>query len=294
MRLRHMLLGAVAALLLTSCTKAAVPSAKGDVLSSIEEVPSFEAYTQLPPGEKLRMRLGLEGIPVDSCDAYFTEMIQEFLQDEELTSFRGISIEQDHLTLIPGKNNKSLINLVFHIDLEMDTTKVIDNCEIADDVSDRLIEHLNRDTFYWLKAEHCTISTYDLNGYKIRTSQRGTSTVNEILFVEQPEAEYAAQSAAYSFTEKNPEFSLNQFGAVPEANELFARFYVKDDYFGWGEKENKQAMDGLEAVSSDIAEYLLEDRAVKGYMEESGLDILTLSFQSGFFDEGDWIVQFVQ
>mgnify|MGYP001050598257 FL=1 len=211
-------------------------------------------------------------------------LIETFLQDEELFDFLHITIERDDLSLVQGKNHKSLFNLVFHIDLEMDTTKEIDNSTIARDTAYQLMEHLLSDTFYALKVKRCVVSTYDLNGYRIRTSERRGTISNEEIFREQPETEYAAQSVAYRFSEENPAFELDKFGALPDTKELYVEYYVEDSYFGLGEEENQQNTERLETISETIQEYLLREAPTGRYIEENGLKILTISFRNGIFD----------
>lgn len=100
---------------------------------------------------------------------------------------------------------------------------------------------------------------------------------NESIFCKQPEAEYTAQSVTCRFSEENPEFVLDKFGALSETKE----FYVKDSYFGRGAEENKRSIDRLENLSGAIKVFLLAEEFVSLYAEEYGLKILTISFQSG-------------
>ncbi len=291
MRLNKLLLTLSAAvLLLTAC---AAPSrtnnaegspAEKHTITAIEDVPPFEEFSTLPISEVNRIKMELENIPIDSCASHYTELIETFLQDEELFDFLHITIERDDLSLVQGKNHKSLFNLVFHIDLEMDTTKEIDNSTIARDTAYQLMEHLLSDTFYALKVKRCVVSTYDLNGYRIRTSERRGTISNEEIFREQPETEYAAQSVAYRFSEENPAFELDKFGALPDTKELYVEYYVEDSYFGLGEEENQQNTERLETISETIQEYLLREAPTGRYIEENGLKILTISFRNGIFD----------
>lgn len=291
MRLNKLLLTLSAAvLLLTAC---AAPSrtnnaegspAEKHTTTAIEDVPPFEEFSTLPISEVNRIKMELENIPINSCASHYTELIETFLQDEELFDFLHITIERDDLSLVQGKNHKSLFNLVFHIDLEMDTTKEIDNSTIARDTAYQLMEHLLSDTFYALKVKRCVVSTYDLNGYRIRTSERRGTISNEEIFREQPETEYAAQSVAYRFSEENPAFELDKFGALPDTKELYVEYYVEDSYFGLGEEENQQNTERLETISETIQEYLLREAPTGRYIEENGLKILTISFRNGIFD----------
>lgn len=291
MRLNKLLAALSAAVLLLTACAAPSPAnnAEGSpaeklTITAIEDVPPFEEFSTLPISEVNRIKMELENIPIDSCASHYTELIETFLQDEELFDFLHITIERDDLSLVQGKNHKSLFNLVFHIDLEMDTTKEIDNSTIARDTAYQLMEHLLSDTFYALKVKRCVVSTYDLNGYQIRTSERRGTISNEEIFREQPETEYAAQSVAYRFSEENPAFELDKFGALPDTKELYVEYYVEDSYFGLGEEENQQNTERLETISETIQEYLLREAPTGRYIEENGLKILTISFRNGIFD----------
>lgn len=290
MRLNKLLLTLSAAvLLLTACAPSTNnvegSSAEKHTITAIEDVPPFEEFSGLPISEMTRIKMEIENIPIDSCDSHYTELIETFLQDEELFNFFHIAIERDDLSLVRGKNHKSLLNLVLHIDLEMDTTKEIDNSSIARDVASQLMEQLQSDTFYALKVKRCVVSTYDLNGYRIRTSERRGSISNEEIFREQPEAEYAAQSVAYRYSEENPEFELDKFGALPETKELYVEYYVEDSYFGRGEEEIQQNIERLETICETIREYLLREAPTGRYIEENDLKILTISFRNGIFED---------
>ena len=291
MRLNKLLAALSAAVLLLTACAAPSPAnnaegspAEKHTTTAIEDVPPFEEFSTLPISEVNRIKMELENIPINSCASHYTELIETFLQDEELFDFLHITIERDDLSLVQGKNHKSLFNLVFHIDLEMDTTKEIDNSTIARDTAYQLMEHLLSDTFYALKVKRCVVSTYDLNGYRIRTSERRGTISNEEIFREQPETEYAAQSVAYRFSEENPAFELDKFGALPDTKELYVEYYVEDSYFGLGEEENQQNTERLETISETIQEYLLREAPTGRYIEENGLKILTISFRNGIFD----------
>jgi len=251
----------------------------------MEDVPPFEEFSSLPISERFRIKKGIEDIPITSCSTYYEGLIQDFLQEQELLSLRCVTVEQDNLSLIPGKNNKSLLNLILHIDLEMDTTNNVNSYDIAKEVSLQIREHLSGDTFYALKMKQWIISTYDLNGYLVSTSEGRASVSNEFIFREQSEVEYAAQSIAYHYSEENPEFILEKFGAVPETKELYVEYYIMDSYFGSGEDENRRCIDNLESIGNNIKDYLLKEDPVDCYITENGLKILTISFRNGIFED---------
>lgn len=284
---RIVLLLSVASLVLTSCASNGnlTNSPAADSMVSIENIPPFEKFSSMPIDERFRIKMQLEEIPITSCSTHYEKLIQDFLQEEELFDLYNIAIEQDNLSVIPGKNNKSLLNLILRIDLKVDRIKILENWDIVADVASQIGVYLHDDTFYALKVKQCIISTYDLNGYLIRTSEHRASVLDESIFREQSESEYAAQSIAYEYSQENSEFILEKFGALSETRELYVEYYVKDSYFGFGEDENRKHIDNLESVAGGIKDYLLKESAVNGYIAENNLKILTISFRNGILED---------
>ena len=94
------------------------------------------------------------------------------------------------------------------------------------------------------------------------------------MFVEQPEKEYAAQTWAYGYSEKQPDLQLNKFGALPETGELYVEYYVKDSDY-------EKSVAGLESIGEELGEYLLSGEEIREFMEAEDLKTLTLSLYSG-------------
>jgi len=261
-------------------------------MKSIEDVPPREELVTYPLGKVKEIRDNIENIPIEDCDAYYMELLQEFLKEEEVTRFelQSVEVERDALSLIPEENLKPRKNLIFRIALKMSGQRELDDIEAAKAVSSQLRDYLNNDTFYSLKAGETVVSTYDLNGYLINTSIAGSHTLGEFRALEQPEPEYSAQTIAYCFKEKDLELSLRKFGAIQETKELYVEYLIYDSFFVGGKFQSgedaassSEAM--LAAISEEIREYLLREDAVAQYVEENNLELLTISFYNGIFGE---------
>lgn len=282
MRLMKMLLLLSAVLLIpVSC---ASNTATADSITSIEDLPPFEEYLNLADSEKFRIQMEIEDIPIASCNPYYEDLLQDFLR-EGPADLRGVTVEQDNLSVIRGKNRKSLLNLILRIDLEMDTTQDINSFDVAEEIPSQIREYLHGDTFYALKMKQCTVSIYNLDGYLVWTQESNTSILDESIFREQPESEYAAQSVAYHYSEENPEFVLDKFGALSETKELYVEYYVEDSYFGRGEDEINRRIDNLESFADGIKDQLLPADPVNDYITENGLKILTIVFRNGILPD---------
>ena len=301
MRLTRTFLLCVVVLLFTSCASNSnvTNSPKTDFISitAIEDVPAFDEFSNLPIDEKHRIKMGIEDIPITaSCNTYYNDLIQDFLQDtdeENVFTVPGVTVEQDNLSLVSGKNNKSLYNLILNIKLEMDTVKVYDTYDqLAKDTIAQIVEYLAGDTFYALKVKRCTILIYDLTGNLVRTAERNSSITDESIFREQSETEYAAQSIAYDYAVKNSEFVLEKFGALPDTKELYVEYYVKDSYFGNKEDEINKGIENLENIADSIQDYLLQTNQVDTYVKENSSKILTISFRNGVMEDSYKVFNF--
>ena len=85
--------------------------------SSIEDVPKSEETRKLDRKEIYTLKRQLEQIPVASSEEFFTGEVTEFLKGYENTELESLEVVQDTLSLIPGKNKKSLYNLSFRVRL---------------------------------------------------------------------------------------------------------------------------------------------------------------------------------
>ena len=283
---KMLLLLSAVLLILVSCASniATTDSPAADSTTSIEDLPPFEEYLNLADSEKFRIQMEIEDIPIASCNPYYEDLLQDFLREGPV-GLRSVAIEQDNLSVIQGKNRKSLLNLILRIDLVMDTTKDINSFDIAKEIPSQVEEYLRGDTFYALKTKQRIISIYNLDGYLVWTRDSNTVIIDESIFREQPESEYAAQSVAYHYSEENPEFVLDKFGALSETKELYVEYYVEDSYFGRGEDEVNQRTDDLSQFASDIKDQLLPADPVSDYITENGLKILTIVFRNGILHD---------
>ncbi len=83
---------------------------------------------------------------------------------------------------------------------------------------------------------------------------------------------------------------MRKFGAIQETKELYVEYLINDSFFVGGKfQSGKDAADSSKdifaAISEEIREYLLCEDAVAQYAEENNLEILTISFYNGIFEE---------
>ena len=101
-------------------------------------------------------------------------------------------------------NKKSPRNLIVHVELTADTANNVESIEWADELAGRTADFLNQYTYLRAKACELRIRVLDQNGGPV-TELGSSSDSNETMFVEQPEKEYAAQTWAYGYSEKQPD-----------------------------------------------------------------------------------------
>ena len=266
-------------LLLTSCgLKEGSTTSKSLAIRSLEDVPPFEELAKYPLDRVKDVRNEIENIPIETYDDYYTELIKDFLDESGKTRFEllGVKILRDDLSLIQGENLKPRLNLIFQIDVKLNGTRELDDVEIAKSVSTEIMDFLSADTFFALKAAHIYVSTYDLNNYLINTSQLVKNAVHELRALELPEPEFSAQTAAFDFNKKMPEFVLQKFGAIQETKELYVEYFVNVS-----KSANESIADRLEDIHAEVVEYLLRDDSVVQYIDQFNLKILTISFYDG-------------
>lgn len=209
---------------------------------------------------------------------YFTGELTGFLADQENAALAKLELEPDTLSLVSGMNKKSPRNLIVHVELTADTANNVESIEWADELAGRTADFLNQYTYLRAKACELRIRVLDQNGGPV-TELGSSSDSNETMFVEQPEKEYAAQTWAYGYSEKQPDLQLNKFGTLPETGELYVEYYVKDSYFDFSNYEKSVA--GLEPIGEELGEYLLSGEEIREFMEAEDLETLTLSLYSG-------------
>ena len=245
---------------------------------TIDALPAPEEIRKWDIGDYKKLRARLEEIPLDACVEYFTGELTGFLADQDNAALGKLELEPDLLSLVSGMNKKSPRNLIVHVELTVDTANNVESIEWADELAGRTVDFLNQYTYLRAKACELQIRVLDQNGGPV-TELGSSSDSNETMFVEQPPKEYAAQTWAYGYSEKQPDLQLNKFGILPETDELYVEYYVKDSYFDFSNYE--KSVTDLEFIGEEIGEYLLFGGEIREFMEEENLETLTLSLYSG-------------
>ena len=189
---------AVLVLLLVSCA----PKEEAAVVKplSIEDVPKSEETRKLDRKEIYTLKRQLEQIPVASSEEFFTGEVTEFLKGYENTELESLEVVQDTLSLIPGKNKKSLYNLSFRVRLVTDGIRDEEGMKQADRLAEEITDFLKQYSYVGLKSKDVWIKVYNQNGEVLSDMQSSVSISNETMFVEIPEdmvftEEYSVRAA---------------------------------------------------------------------------------------------------
>lgn len=250
---------------------------------SVKNLPSMEEFHSWDIKTKREFKSEIEHISPSDCEDYFSAEVTEFLQAYPGIELFNLAIEQDHLSLIAGKNKKSLFNLIFKIDITLDTTNNLECYDLSDDVSRDLIAFLQQYSYYLLKTKEIDINTLDQNGYIIHNLNNTYSISNETMFTEQPNDEYSVQTLAFEFFNNSSDLQLQKFGIIPEKEILLVEYRVSDDYFDFNKlEENKKE---LENKSIKLKDYLLSQNETKSFIQTNHVNHLVISFYNGIFDE---------
>lgn len=254
-----------------------------DTILTIQDMPIVEETRNWKTSERFKLKAQAEHISIDSCEMFFRDEINHFLSEYENVKLDSLMIKQDSLSVIEGKNQKSLRNLDMEVNLMVDTTNNVESYDFSAEVSDEVDKFLGQYSYIVMKIQRICINVLDQNSYKIHNLESHYSQIDEVMFVEQKEDEYAVQTLAFQFAEKNPEFVLRKFGKISESKELYVEYKVDDDYFTPAELD-KNIVD-LEKMSEKIKEQLLSQNVTEEYISANQLDRFTISFFNGIFDD---------
>lgn len=221
----------------------------------IDKVPMAEKLTKMNINDIYKLKKEIEHIPLESCEVFFTDEIEIFLNNYNDIKLDSLHVEQDTLSVIAGQNNKSLYNLIFEINIVIDTTKNVNIYDDIIEISNQILDFLEEYGYINLKVKELNVNTLDLNKNMIHNVSRVHSIMNETIFIEQSEDEYAVQTLAFNFKNENSEFILQKFGILIEPNELYIEYLVNDEYFI--NKSIEESKLKLDETSLKIKEILL-------------------------------------
>lgn len=253
---------------------------------SIQDLPDMEKLKSWEPGKVNKLKIQISQFPLESCEAYFQAEIRTFLKEDENADADTVVIEQDSLSVIPGKNQKSLSNQTFHVDLVYDIAGDVKNYDRAKELANQVLEFLMQYSYYNLKERETDVRVVSPDGAVIHSLQSYSSGSDETAFVVQPEDEYAVQTLAFQFEKSNPEYQLQKFGVIlgeTEENELYVEYYVSDEYFDLKHMETSIA--DLEKTGGKIRDYLMSKERTKEFISSENIKCLTISFNSGNMDD---------
>ncbi len=132
------------------------------------------------------LKYNIGQIPLDACETFFSNEVRDFLKDQEKIELDSVTIERDDLSLIAGKNKKSVRNLIFHVGIVTDTTNDISSYDRADAVSGQIMDFFDQYGYFNMKATGITVDTFDRNHMHIGERSGSYLAINETVFVGQP------------------------------------------------------------------------------------------------------------
>ena len=256
---------------------------------SVDQIPSFEEYSQFSLGEQMDLKAAMERLPVDTCEQMVEQYLSDCLKEEKIAELTDLSLTKDTLSLVEGKNLKPLENLSVDIDAELLSSDASNAVQTGAEVIESIRTALRNCTYTAPLTSNVSIDVHYQHGIA-NTYRTYSSYTDTELFREQDEGEYAAQTIAYDFGKQNPilqkkDFVLQKFGAIPETKELYVEYYAMDEYL-LDEAVKPDRTAALEDKCQELQKELLADESAAQYIQENNLKTLTVSFQNSFFEDG--------
>ena len=242
-----------------------------------------EELKQWHDGDILNLELQLDQIPLDTCEKYFSDELAEFLNQYEDTEVDSVVLKQDHLSVVTGRNSKSLENLEMEVNILMDTLNNFNHGVLAEDVAAQIGDFFHQYSYYNMKVKELCVNIFDHHHTPVYDQSTTYIIGDETIFALQPGDEYAVQTAAFLYFASNSPYSLQKFGIIPETNELYVEYRIRDDAFDYRNMEKSMAE--LEALSHDLEEYLLSYHVTNDYISAHKITQLTIAFDIGILGE---------
>lgn len=262
---------------------AAAPEAAQISCPAIEDFPRADELAKLDPGESIRLRLCAEELPLESCEKYFTDELNVFLSQYENIRTNSVVIHEDNLSLVPGENKKSLRSWAMEIHILIDTPFDTGNFDLAEEIAGQISDFLYQYSLFSFKTAKWDTFIIDRNDNVLYNEESSIVHGDETIFALQPGDEYAVQTAAFLYFASNSPYSLQKFGIIPETNELYVEYRIRDDAFDYRNMEKSMAE--LEALSHDLEEYLLSYHVTNDYISAHEISQLTIAFDIGILGE---------
>jgi len=266
---------------IVACSKETITNNTSDEISiiSMQDIPTPEEIQTMSHEDIYDIKLMAENISLEESEIFFKKETENFLIKYENVNLKGLSITKDNLSIIKGQNNKSLFNLIFKIDVVIDTSNMIGSAEYATEILKQLSE------FYWeygyfnLKAKKLYISAYDLNGNKINEKEVDIITGRETVFINQSQDELYVQTLAYNMATKIKDVVLQKFGVVKETKELYIEYYLEDSFF-IDNKEIENSIVELERIADELKYIILSDKEAQEFVNDNNVKVITISFNN--------------
>lgn len=268
---------------MVSCSTERGNNSEKTEITSIQDIPTSEEISQMSREEIYDIKLMIEGLSIEESENYFKKETENFLMGYENVNLKDLSIIKDNLSIIRGKNNKSLFNLIFKIDITVDNSNMVGSAEYAADILKQLSEFYWEYSYFNLKAKKLYITAYDLNGNKINEREVDMITEQESVFVNQPQDEMYVQTIAYNVSAGMGNFMLQKFGVIAETKELYIEYYLEDNYFT-DNYDMEAAKKDLENIAVKLNGNILSDEKAVDFVTSNNVEVITISFNSSNFE----------
>ena len=262
-----------------------------------DAIPDREAVLAMSASESAWLRLAMDRISEEEYAAHFADQIAAYaasnavpagIDSIELTS---LTAEKDTLSLVAGKNQKSLTNLTLRVEMQMKPVDAMEFFEAAEENNLALSDYLYEHTYADSKVASFEVRTVSEDGFSVPYSSERINR-RETVFRQQPEDEQALQTAAFNYAQKKRDFTLTKFGARPESGDLYIEYDVRDDYlYDWDDSlENREASireqtEKLADRSDEIMQAVLSREESGAYLQENGLTSVTVAFRNDTWEE---------
>ena len=72
---------------------------------SVDQIPSFEEYSQFSLGEQMDLKAAMERLPVDACEQMVEQYLSDCLKEEKIAELTDLSLTKDTLSLVEEKTS---------------------------------------------------------------------------------------------------------------------------------------------------------------------------------------------
>lgn len=268
--IKSFILIVAASLLLAACSD---PGREETKDLTIENFPSIQEISAMAEEDREDLRRQAKDIPLDSCEDYFFEAIDTLLSTKTDVKLDSVKITEDKLSLVEGRNKRSLRDLYVEIDLRFEDVLAPHSLSVQQETAQEIVDALIQYSYFTLNVRSATLYAVQENAGRLEILGYSGTELEETIFAEQPEDEYAVQTLLFDHAAQKDGLTLTKFGNVAEEQELYIEYSLSSDKADMSE-------DGLESLSEEVKAMLLSHEESTAYIAEHGIKKITVSFYS--------------